>query len=148
MGVRPSVALEEDRDLRLINAKKLAEMKRRAGQAAPPSQPKAKEKVEKSSREVVAAILYDRGDEVLETAYAAYPREMEMIVDQIAKFVKDGKLTDGISGGELYSILRELGMRFSLNTSIRVQDRGRLVDLKDKLRSDREREAEEAEGSH
>jgi DNA-binding TFAR19-related protein (PDSD5 family) len=122
--------LEEDAELKLINARKLAELKRRAEVAAAASAPKA----EKTSKEIVLESLYDRGDEVLETAYQTYPRETAMIVDQMARLMKQTGRRERISGGELYSLFRSLGLRFKLDTTIKIQESGRLVDLKDKLK--------------
>lgn len=123
--------LEDDLELKLITARKLAEMRKRVEKAAAESVPK----VQKSNKEVVLGMLVDRGDEVLETAYQYYPKETQAIVDQLAKLIKDGRVENKVSGGEFYSILRQLGMRFSLNTTIKVQEKGRLVDLAEKLRS-------------
>jgi len=123
--------LEDDLELKLITARKLAAMRKRLEKAAAETAPKS----EKSSKEVVLGILEDRGDEVLETAYQYYPKETSIIVEQLAKLIKDGKLAGKISGGELYAVLRQAGLRFRLNTTIKVQEKGRFVDLAEKLRS-------------
>ena len=121
--------MEEDAELRLIERRKLEEMKRRMKAAAPP--PKA----EKTDRQVVEGMLYDRGDEVLEAAYSYYPNETESLVKELAGLVRSGRFTGKVSGGELYSIMRQVGLRFNLKTSIKVEDKGRLVDLSEKLKS-------------
>lgn len=119
--------MEEDSDLKLIERRKMEEMKRRLKAARPTT------KAEKSDREVVAGVLHDRGEEVLEAAYSFFPRETDRLVKELANMVRAGRVVDPISGGELYSIFRQLGLRFKLNTSIKVQDRGKLVDLSEKL---------------
>lgn len=119
----------EDADLRLIEHRKLEEMRKRLKAAAPPQV-----KGEKTDREVVEGVLYDRGDEVLEAAYSFYPRETERLVKEISAMVRDGRLKEKVAGGELLSIFRQLGLRFRLKTSIRVMDQGKLVELGDKLR--------------
>jgi DNA-binding TFAR19-related protein (PDSD5 family) len=121
--------LEEDPELRLIEQRKLEEMKRRMRSASQP--PKA----EKTDREVVEGMLYDRGNEVLDAAYSYFPQETERLVKELAKMAKDGRFAEKVSGGELYSIFRELGLRFNLKTSIKVEDRGKLVDLSEKLKN-------------
>ena len=121
--------MEEDNELKLIEQRKLAEMRRRITSATTQKAPKE----EKTSRQVVEEMLYDRGTEVLDAAYTYFPEQTEKIVDELAAMVKDGKLVDKISGGELYSVFRQIGLRFNLKTSIRVQDRGKLVDLSEKL---------------
>ena len=119
--------MEEDADLKLLERRKLEEMRRRIKATAPAP------KHEKTDREVVEGMLYDRGDEVLEAAYSFYPKETETLVKEIAGMIRDGRLTEKIAGGELFSIFRQLGLRFRLNTSIRVMDQGKLVDLSEKL---------------
>ena len=118
--------MEEDADLKLLERRKLEAMRRRMKAAAPP-------KAEKTDREVVEGILYDRGDEVLDAAYSFYPNETERLVKELAQMIRDGRLVDRVAGGELLSIFRQLGLRFRLNTSIRVMDQGKLVDLSEKL---------------
>lgn len=119
--------MEEDTDLRLLEQKKLEEMKRRLSKATPTPRP------EKTDRQLVEEMLYDRGDEVLEAAYSVYPKETEGLVKELAAMFKSGRFSDKIAGGELYSIFRQLGLRFRLNTSIRVMDQGKLVNLSEKL---------------
>ena len=120
-------AMEEDADLKLLEQRKLEEMRRRARSAAPA------QKQEKTDRQVVEGMLYDRGDEVLDAAYSFYPGETERLVKELATMIRGGKLTEKIAGGELLSIFRQLGLRFRLKTSIRVMDQGKLVDLSEKL---------------
>ena len=120
--------MEEDADLKLLERRKLEAMRRRLKAAAPAP------KEEKTDRQVVESMLYDRGDEVLEAAYSFYPKETERLVRELAGMIRDGRLAEKVGGGELYSIFRELGLRFRLNTSIRGMDQGKLVDLSEKLK--------------
>jgi DNA-binding TFAR19-related protein (PDSD5 family) len=126
--------LDEDSELEMINARKLAELKRRAERASAASALSSTPKPQRSDKEVLLEALYDRGDEVLEAAYQAYPRQTEMIVGQLAALLKRNGMRERISGGELYQLFRNVGLRFSLRTTIKVQDKGRFVDLKDKLK--------------
>lgn len=119
--------MEEDTDLRLLEQRKLEEIRRRLKASSPPP------RQELTDRQVVEGMLYDRGDEVLEAAYAFYPRETERLVKELAAMMKDGRLRDKIGGGELLSIFRQLGLRFRMKTSIKVMDQGKLVDLSEKL---------------
>ena len=121
--------MEDDAEIKLIERRKLEEMRRRMKMAAPPP------KVEKTDRQVVEGMLYDRGGKVLEAAYSYYPKETESLVKELAAMVRSGKFTGKVSGGEFYSILRQVGLRFNLKTSIKVEDKGRLVDLSEKLKS-------------
>lgn len=120
--------MEEDRDLNLITARKMAELRRRAEQSAAA-------KVERSNKDIVLSMLYDRGDEVLQAAMESYPAETARVIDQIAKMIQQKKIVEKVSGGDLLSALRSLGMRISLRTKIRVEDHGRFVSLGEKLRN-------------
>lgn len=119
--------MEEDTDLKLIERRKLEELRKRLRAAAP--QP-AKEKTD---RQVLEEVLVDRGDEVLRASYEFFPRETERVVKELATLVRGGQLTEKVSGGELLTVLRQLGLRVRLKTSIKVQDKGKLVDLSEKL---------------
>ena len=119
--------MEEDADLKLLEHRKLEEMRRRMKAVAPQA------KQEKTDRQVVEEMLYDRGDEVLEAAYSFYPEETGKLVKELAGMIRDGRLKEKVAGGELLSIFRELGLRFRLKTSIKVMDQGKLVDLSEKL---------------
>lgn len=118
--------MEEDTDLKLLEQRKLEAMRRRLKATAAPRH-------EKTDREVVEGVLYDRGDEVLEAAYSFYPKETERLVKELAAMIRDGRFTGKVAGGELLSIFRQLGLRFRLSTSIKVMDQGKLVDLSEKL---------------
>ncbi|HEV2390609.1 MAG TPA: hypothetical protein VGS04_07795, partial [Nitrososphaerales archaeon] len=117
---------------------KLAELRRRAERASAASALTASSPPEKSDRDVVLEALYDRGDEVLQTAYQAYPRQTDIVVAQLARLLKQNGMKEKISGGELYQLFRNLGLRFSMKTTIMIQDKGKFVDLKDKLKMDME----------
>ena len=124
--------MDEDAELKLIEQRKLEAMRRRIREANPPP------KTEKTDREVVEGILYDRGDEVLAAAYGFFPAETARLVRELAGMAKAGRVAGKVSGGELYSIFRQLGLRFSLKTSIKVEDKGKLVDLSEKLKTRRD----------
>jgi DNA-binding TFAR19-related protein (PDSD5 family) len=119
--------MEEDSDLKLLEQRRLEQLRKRLKAAAPA------QKQERTDRQVVEGMLYDRGEEVLEAAYSFYPDETERLVKELATMIRSGRLTEKIAGGELLSIFRQLGLRFRLKTSIRVMDQGKLVDLSEKL---------------
>jgi hypothetical protein len=124
-GIAGSKAMEEDAELKMLERKKLEAMRRKMKEVTPARA--------KSDREIVEGVLYDRGKEVLDAAYSFYPEETQRIVKELAGMIRDGRLEGHVAGGELLSVFRQLGLRFSLKTSIRVQDRGKLVDLSEKL---------------
>ena len=129
--------MDEDAELKLITQRKLAELRKMAAATAASTTTtttKPQQKAERKDREVVEAMLVDRGDEVLEEAYAYYPKQTAQIVKELSKLIQSGKFAERISGGELYSLFRTLGLRFKLNTSIKVEEKGRFVDIGEKLR--------------
>ncbi len=127
--------MDEDAELKLITQRKLAQLKRRAATATATANA---QKVEKTDRQLVEDILVDRGDEVLEVAHSYYPKETAQIVTELARLIRGGKFKERISGGELYSLFRSLGLRFKLNTSMKVEEKGRLIDIGEKFRVSKE----------
>ncbi len=120
----------------IIMKKKLLELRRRAAEEAKPKrEPKAEPK---DPRAVFNSILYDRGDEVLEAAERQYPKETKMIVEKIAELVENGKLQEKISGGALLWLFRQFGLRVHIETTIRIQQDGKMVSVADKLKQKQE----------
>ncbi|HVP24023.1 MAG TPA: DNA-binding protein [Conexivisphaerales archaeon] len=126
------MSVDRDPDVDIIMKKKLLELQRRAAlNAKPKPEPKAQPK---DPRAVVLAMLYDRGDEVLEAAETQYPEETKMIVEKVADLIEKGKLQEKISGGALLWLFRQVGMRVHIETTIRIQQDGKMVSVADKLK--------------
>ena len=124
--------MSEDPDIEIIKARKLKEMKEKA--AAMERAKGAPQKKPKPPKETVVSYLYDRGDEVLNAAYSQYPAQTEAIVAKIAELITSGELQERISGGELLSLFRSVGLRVRIDTSIRIQQDGKLVSFSEKLK--------------
>lgn len=133
---QPAAKSEEDPDLKMLNARRMIEMRKRMhsnlAQKAEAEKLAQKPK-EPTDREVVLKSLVERGGEVLAAAEASYPKETALLIPQLAIVIRQGKV-DTISGGELLQFFRSLGMRVSVNTSISVQEHGRFVSLAEKLK--------------
>ncbi len=120
-------------DLDLQRQKRALELRRKMLQsqtkpvAAPP-------KPAESSRDIVRKILAGRGAEVIETARRYYPAEIERLEASIAALIAEGRLRGPISGEELYSFLRRLGLVFSMDVKIRIKEHGELKSIEEKLR--------------
>ncbi|HYX71884.1 MAG TPA: DNA-binding protein [Nitrososphaera sp.] len=120
----------DDPDIDIINARKLRELREKAAaieKAKVNQQPK-------SSREIVSSYLYDRADQVLELAYGQYPSQTEAIITRIARLILAGEITSRISGGELLALFRALGLNVRVNTTIKVEDKGKLISFSEKLK--------------
>ncbi|MBM3898340.1 MAG: double-stranded DNA-binding protein [Thaumarchaeota archaeon] len=118
--------MESDKDLDMLTAKKMIELRKKIAKVAEPRT--------KTARDVVVSRLVDRGVEVLEAGERIYPKEMKVIVQRLAELVEKGIISDYISGGELLSLLRTLGLRVSVPTRIAIEEHGKLVSLADKIR--------------
>ncbi|MFN3621665.1 MAG: DNA-binding protein [Nitrososphaerales archaeon] len=117
----------EDKDLELIRARKMMELRKKLLK-----QSEAEKKPE--PRSILVSRLVDRGLDVLKTAERAYPEETKLVVKKLAELIEQGYIKGYITGGELLSLFRALGMPISVETTISVVEDGRLVPLADKLR--------------
>ena len=124
----------EDISLKMLNAKRMLDLRRRASIASAKEAEKQENKPKApSDLEILRNALVERGDEVLAIAESSYPNEMKVLVPRLVSLVKQGKVTT-ISGGELLQFLRAIGLRVSVPTSISVEEHGKFVSLADKLR--------------
>lgn len=131
----------DDPDIEIIKARKLKEMKKKAAaleRAKTSSQQQPPPQRQRTARDIVNGYLYDRGDEVLSLAYAQYPAQTEAIVAKIAELILTGEISSRISGGELLSLFRSVGLNVRVNTTIKVEDKGKFISFADKLKQQKE----------
>ena len=129
----------DDPDIDIINARKLRELREKAA-AMEKAKVNQQRQQPKSSREIVSAYLYDRADQVLDLAYGQYPSQTEAIVTRIARLILAGEITSRISGGELLALFRAVGLNIRVNTTIKVEDKGKLISFSEKLKQAAEEE--------
>jgi DNA-binding TFAR19-related protein (PDSD5 family) len=127
---------EEDRELELLKAKRLLEMQKNIA-----NQQKQEElKVQKSPsqtlspREVLIKQLGHRGLEVLQNAETQFPNETKLVVTKLAELIQLGEVTETLDGGKLLAIFRSIGIRVRVETTIHVEEDGKLVSWSDKLK--------------
>jgi DNA-binding TFAR19-related protein (PDSD5 family) len=123
----------DDPEIDIINARKLRELRERAA-AMEKVKASSQQPRPKSSREIVSSYLYDRADEVLDLAYGQYPVQTEAIVTRIARLILSSEITSRISGGELLMLFRYVGLNIRVNTTIKVEDDGKLISFSEKLK--------------
>ncbi|MEM3386613.1 MAG: hypothetical protein QXN08_02935 [Nitrososphaerales archaeon] len=117
----------EDKDLELIRARKMMELRKKLL--------KQSESAKKPDpRSILVSRLVDRGLDVLETAERTYPEETKLVVKKLAELIEQGYIKGYITGGELLTLFRALGMPIRVETTISIVEDGRLVPLADKLR--------------
>lgn len=129
---------EEDKELELLKAKRLLEMKKNISLQQKQEEQKAVKQDKKTDapnpREVLIKQLGYRGQEVLKNAESQFPEETKMVVDKLADLIRSGEVTETIDGGKLLTLFRSLGIRVRVATTIKVEQDGKLVSWSDKLK--------------
>ncbi|MGQ0638645.1 MAG: DNA-binding protein [Nitrososphaerota archaeon] len=135
---------EEDKELELLKAKRLLEMQKNISKQQKLEELKAaKEPNILSPREIVVKQLGYRGLEVLENAESQFPEETKLVVDKLAELIQSEEVTETIDGGKLLTLFRSVGIRVRVQTTINVEQDGKLVSWSDKLKEGRTMETQE-----
>lgn len=121
-------------EIELLRQKRALELRKKMILSQEKTLPPQPEAPKKSAREIVEGILQDRGMEVLETARRYYPKQMTQVEETLAELVQTGRLKGPISGEELYSFLRRVGLVFNMDVKIRIKEHGELKTLEQKFR--------------
>lgn len=129
---------EEDPDITIIKARKMKELQKQAATNEKFKARKQQNSQPRTNTEIIASYLYDRGQEVLTLAEFQFPVQTRAIVGKIVELIKAGEISQRISGGELLALFRSVGMNIRVNTSIRIEDHGKLVSFADKLKYENE----------
>ena len=129
---------KEDPDIAIIKARKMKELwKQAALEKSKAAQKEQGQKARiKTDREIVSALLYDRGEEVLKLAEIQFPSQTPMIISRIATLTKSGEIQQRISGGELLMLFRSIGINVRVNTTIKIEDHGKMVSVSEKLKKE------------
>ena len=127
---------EEDKELEILKAKRLAEMQKNLS-----NQEKQKEentekntKNVKSSREYILNKLGYRGLEVLETAEFQFPSQTRIVIEKLGELIAAGEINETLDGGKLLMIFRSVGINVRLDNKINVEQDGKFVSIMDKFK--------------
>ena len=130
---------EEDPDIAIIKARKMKVLREQAAELE-----KARierERLQESNmqhkrnnREIISDYLYDRGEEVLKLAESQFPIQTKSLINEIVELIRIGEIKQRISGGELLALFRSVGVNVRVNTTIKIEDHGKLVSFSDKLK--------------
>lgn len=140
----------DDPDLELIKARKMKKLQEQLAFRERQEQEKAKmrdknnlelqNQINKqksdeldSERKFLLHHMYDRGDEVLKLAEQQFPFQTKMIIKRLNELIRFGEISR-ISGGDLLSVYRSLGMKIRVDTHISISDHGKTISFSDKLR--------------
>jgi DNA-binding TFAR19-related protein (PDSD5 family) len=133
----------EDPDIEILKAKKMQEIMQRMMKQKKENIKKDTKKREPSEREILLSYLYDRGDEVLNLAESQFPSETRAIIHRIIELINSGEINRKISGGELLSLFRTIGMNIKINTTIKIEEHGKYMSFAEKLKQNKEIDDEE-----
>ncbi|MFL6338717.1 MAG: DNA-binding protein [Nitrososphaeraceae archaeon] len=134
---------EEDPDIAIIKARKMKVLREQAAElekARIERQRLQESKVQhkRGNREIISDYLYDRGEEVLKLAESQFPIQTKSLVSEIVELIRIGEIKQKISGGELLALFRSVGINVRVNTTIKIEDHGKLVSFSDKLKQGNE----------
>lgn len=126
----------EDPDIAIIKARKLKELWKHAAMEKSKAARREHEQkpITKTDKEIVSDYLYDRGEEVLSLAMTQFPTQTRIIIKRIADLIRLGEIQQRISGGELLALFRSIGINVRINTTIKIEDHGKLVSFSEKLK--------------
>ncbi len=127
---------EEDKELELLKAKRMLEMQKNISQRqkveVKPQSPPTKV----PPRDIVLKQLGYRGEEVLQNAESQFPNETKVIVEKLAELIQGGEITEIIDGGKLLTLFRSVGIHVRIQTTINVEQDGKMVSWSDKLKGE------------
>jgi len=136
---------EEDKELERLKAKRMLEMQKNITQRQKTEEVKTEtKKPQISSRDLVVKQLGYRGLEVLQNAEAQFPDESKIVIEKLAELIRGGEVSEIIDGGKLLTLFRSLEIRVRMQTTINVEQDGKLVSWSDKLKGDVKNEYEES----
>ena len=130
--------MEEDPDIEILKAKKMQEIMQRMMKQKKDNIGKDIKKREPSEREILLSYLYDRGDEVLNLAESQFPSETRAITGRIVELINSGEINRKISGGDLLSLFRTIGINVKINTTIKIEEHGKYMSFAEKLKQNKE----------
>jgi len=129
---------EEDKDLEMLKAKRLAEMQKNISsqqEQEDSNVPQGEQKKnEPTPREIVVQQLGHRGLEVLSNAEYQFPKETQIVILKLAELISSGSVIETLEGGKLLALFRGVGINVRMKNKINVEKDGKFVSLSDKLR--------------
>ena len=128
---------DEDKELEILKAKRLAEMQKNLS-----FQEKQKKSEQKSdiaaeqvtSRDYVVKNLGYRGMEVLQNAESQFPNEAKIIIEKIGELIASGDINEILDGGKLLVLFRSVGVNIRMQNKINVEQDGKFVSITDKFK--------------
>ena len=129
---------EEDKDLEILKAKRLAEMQKNLSiqerQKEAQKEPSAVKKDKPALREYVVKNLGYRGMEVLQNAESQFPNQSKIIIEKLGELIASGDINEVLDGGKLLVLFRSVGINIRMQHKINVEQDGEFVSITDKFK--------------
>ena len=127
---------DEDKELEMLKAKRLAEMQKNLS-IQDQSDKSASEEIEKpklSLRDYVVNSLGYRGMEVLQNAEYQFPNESKIIIEKLGELISSGDINETLDGGKLLVLFRSVGLSIRMENKINVEKDGKFISIADKFK--------------
>ena len=127
---------EEDKELELLKAKRLAEMQKNLSMQDQSSKNITEEskKPKFSLRDYVVNSLGHRGMEVLQNAEYQFPNESKIIIEKLGELISSGDINETLDGGKLLVLFRSVGLSIRMENKINVEKDGKFISIADKFK--------------
>ncbi len=127
---------EEDKELEILKAKRLAEMEKNLAEQ---NNQEDQETIVSSDqnkvlpRDQIIKKLGYRGLEVLSNAESQFPNETKLVVEKLAELIQSGEIDEVLDGGKLLTLFRSVGIRVRMENKINVEKDGKFVSISEKF---------------
>ena len=127
---------DEDKELELLKAKRLAEMQKNLSMQDQSSENITEEnqKPKLSLRDYVVNNLGHRGMEVLQNAEYQFPNESKIIIEKLGELISSGDINETLDGGKLLVLFRSVGLSIRMENKINVEKDGKFISIADKFK--------------
>ncbi len=127
---------EEDKELEMLKAKRLAEMQKNLStqNQSDENTKKDNEKPKPSLRDYVVNSLGYRGMEVLQNAEYQFPNESKIIIEKLGELISSGDINEILDGGKLLVLFRSVGLSVRMENKINVEKDGKFISIADKFK--------------
>ena len=127
---------EEDKELEMLKAKRLAEMQKNFSEQNQSDNKvdNESEKPKPSLRDHVVKSLGHRGMEVLQNAEYQFPNESKIIIEKLGELISSGDINETLDGGKLLVLFRSVGLSIRMENKINVEKDGKFISIADKFK--------------
>ena len=127
---------EEDKELEMLKAKRLAEMQKNLSTQNQSDENinEENEKSKPSLRDYVVNRLGYRGMEVLQNAEYQFPNESKIIIEKLGELISSGDINETLDGGKLLVLFRSVGLSVRMENKINVEKDGKFISIADKFK--------------